>query len=74
MLLDLVAAVQKSFRIASKITKRAGWQWQRTRMTQPDRAARLWCENATALTGRQWAYLKFAKPTTKACNRRCSPT
>src|SRR5215475_13944509 len=24
-----------------KITKRAGWQWQRTRMTQPDRAARL---------------------------------
>ena len=25
-----------------KITKRAGWQWQRTRMTQPDRAARLW--------------------------------
>jgi hypothetical protein len=25
-----------------KITTRAGWQWQRTRMTQPDRAARLW--------------------------------
>jgi type III restriction enzyme len=23
-----------------------------------DRAARLWCENATALTGRRWAYLK----------------
>jgi hypothetical protein len=23
-----------------KMTKRAGWQWQRTRMTQPDRAAR----------------------------------
>lgn len=25
-----------------KITKRAGWQWQRTHMPQPDRAARLW--------------------------------
>jgi hypothetical protein len=24
-----------------KITKRAGWQWQRTHMTKPDRAARL---------------------------------
>jgi hypothetical protein len=24
-----------------KITKRAGWQWQRTRMTTPERAARL---------------------------------
>ncbi len=23
-----------------------------------DRAARLWCENATALTGTPWAYLK----------------
>src|SRR5947208_2077274 len=42
MLLDLVAAVQKSFRIASKITKRAGWQWHRTRMRHPERAARLW--------------------------------
>jgi hypothetical protein len=25
-----------------KVTKRAGWQWQRTRMTEPRRAARLW--------------------------------
>jgi hypothetical protein len=25
-----------------KVTKRAGWQWQRTRMTEPQRAARLW--------------------------------
>ena len=31
-----------------KITKRAGWQWQRTRMTQPDRAARLWLAVAVA--------------------------
>jgi hypothetical protein len=23
-------------------SKRAGWQWQRTRLTQPERAARLW--------------------------------
>jgi hypothetical protein len=25
-----------------KVTTRAGWQWQRTRMTEPPRAARLW--------------------------------
>jgi hypothetical protein len=25
-----------------KLTKRAGWQWHRTRMSAPDRAARLW--------------------------------
>jgi len=31
-----------------KITKRAGWQWQRTRMTQPERAARLWLAVAVA--------------------------
>jgi hypothetical protein len=31
-----------------KIIKRAGWQWQRTRMTQPDRAARLWLAVAVA--------------------------
>jgi hypothetical protein len=31
-----------------KITKRAGWQWQRTHMTQPDRAARLWLVVAVA--------------------------
>jgi Transposase DDE domain len=31
-----------------KVTKRAGWQWQRTRMTHPDRAARLWLAVAVA--------------------------
>jgi hypothetical protein len=31
-----------------KSTKRAGWQGQRTRMTQPDRAARRWLAGAVA--------------------------
>jgi hypothetical protein len=31
-----------------KITKRAGWQWQRTRMSDPARAARLWLAVAVA--------------------------
>jgi Transposase DDE domain len=31
-----------------KITKRAGWQWHRTRMSQPERAARLWRAVAVA--------------------------
>ena len=31
-----------------KVTKRAGWQWHRTRMTHPDRAARLWLAIAVA--------------------------
>jgi hypothetical protein len=31
-----------------KITKRAGWQWHRTRMNAPDRAARLWLAVAVA--------------------------
>ena len=31
-----------------KITKRGGWQWQRTRMTDPDRASRLWLAVAVA--------------------------
>jgi Transposase DDE domain len=31
-----------------KITKRGGWQWQRTRMTDPQRAARLWVAVAVA--------------------------
>jgi Transposase DDE domain len=31
-----------------KITKRAGWQWQRTHMTRPERAARLWLAVAVA--------------------------
>ena len=31
-----------------KITKRAGWQWQRTRMTDPRRAERLWLAVAVA--------------------------
>jgi hypothetical protein len=31
-----------------KVTTRAGWQWQRTRMTEPQRAARLWLAVAVA--------------------------
>lgn len=31
-----------------KSTKRGGWQWQRTRMTDPHRAARLWLAVAVA--------------------------
>jgi hypothetical protein len=31
-----------------KITNRAGWQWQRTRMSDPQRAARLWLAVAVA--------------------------
>jgi DDE family transposase len=31
-----------------KITKRGGWQWQRTRMRDPHRAARLWLAVAVA--------------------------
>jgi hypothetical protein len=31
-----------------KITKRGGWQWQRTRMSDPRRAARLWLAVAVA--------------------------
>jgi hypothetical protein len=31
-----------------KSTKRAGWPWQRTRMTTPERAARLWLAVAVA--------------------------
>ncbi len=31
-----------------KITKRAGWQWHRTHMTTPERAARLWLAVAVA--------------------------
>jgi hypothetical protein len=33
------------------VTKRAGWQWQRTRRTQSDRAARLWLAVAVATLG-----------------------
>ena len=33
-----------------KSTKRAGWQWQRIRMTMPERAARLWL----AVAGATW--------------------
>lgn len=32
-----------------KCTKRGGWQWQMTRMTDPDRAARLWLALALAM-------------------------
>lgn len=31
-----------------KITKRSGWQWQRTRMSDPGRASRLWLAVAVA--------------------------
>jgi hypothetical protein len=31
-----------------KMSKRGGWQWQRTRMTDPQRAARLWLAVAVA--------------------------
>lgn len=31
-----------------KVTKRGGWQWQHTRMTDPERAARLWLAVAVA--------------------------
>jgi hypothetical protein len=31
-----------------KVTKRAGWPWPRTRMTEPQRAARLWLAVAVA--------------------------
>ena len=31
-----------------KLTKRGGWQWQRTRLTDPERAARLWLAVAVA--------------------------
>jgi hypothetical protein len=31
-----------------KVIKRGGWQWQRTRMTDPDRAERLWVAVAVA--------------------------
>jgi len=34
-----------------KSTKRAGWQWQRTRMPRPERAARLWLAVAVATLG-----------------------
>src|SRR5207249_2844243 len=31
-----------------KVSQRGGWQWQRTRMTDPQRAARLWLAVAVA--------------------------
>jgi hypothetical protein len=34
-----------------KVTKRAGWQWQRTRMSDPARASRLWLAVAVATLG-----------------------
>jgi hypothetical protein len=40
----LRAWIEQSF----KLTKRGGWQWQRTRMTDPQRAARLWLAVAVA--------------------------
>lgn len=40
----LRAWIEQSFKLA----KRGGWQWQRTRMTDPARAARLWLALAVA--------------------------
>jgi hypothetical protein len=40
----LRAWIEQSFKLA----KRGGWQWQRTRMTDPQRAARLWLALAVA--------------------------
>ena len=40
----LRAWIEQSFKLA----KRGGWQWQRTRMTDPARAARLWLAIAVA--------------------------
>jgi hypothetical protein len=40
----LRAWIEQSFKLA----KRGGWQWQRTRMTDPERAARLWLALAVA--------------------------
>src|SRR6185436_144910 len=40
----LRAWIEQSF----KLCKRGGWQWQRTRMTDPERAARLWLALAVA--------------------------
>ena len=40
----LRAGIEQGF----KIIKRGGWQWQRTRMSDPQRAARLWLAVAVA--------------------------
>jgi hypothetical protein len=40
----LRAGIEQGF----QSTKRAGWQWQRTRLTKPERAARLWLAVAVA--------------------------
>lgn len=41
-------ALRAWIEVSFKLTKRGGWQWQRTRMTDPDRAARLWLAMAVA--------------------------
>jgi hypothetical protein len=38
----LRAWIEQGFKRPEGARKRAGWQWQRTRMEDPDRAARLW--------------------------------
>ena len=43
MLVRVRAWIEQGF----KITKRGGWQWQRTHMSHPQRAARLWLAVAT---------------------------
>jgi hypothetical protein len=44
----LVRGVRAWIEQGFKLTKRGGWQWQRTRMTDPERAARLWLAVAVA--------------------------
>jgi hypothetical protein len=35
------------------------WWSATTNVVNKDRAAKLWCENTTALTGKPWAYVKI---------------
>lgn len=53
-----------------KITKRGGGQWQRTRMTDPERAARLWLAVAVATL---WRLRGGARPM-RACRPAPCPT
>jgi type III restriction enzyme len=39
-----------------------------TNVANKDRAARLWCENATQLTRESWAYLKVLQERTNSFN------
>ena len=62
------------------LTKRAGWQWQRTHMTKPERAARLWLAVAVATLCpgvRQGSGARRTRPSRRArswTSRRWSPS